>query len=136
MVSVMVSVVVPRAGHGSRAPVIDVQLLGRFVVAGQGRDHPGCRTRPAVWPSSRSPPLTSPSGKQKRWWTWPDKHLSRRNLSLPDELEAAIRSACKAWDGDEPEKAGRLVGRRGETGPRASVRLKQILALINGLHPT
>jgi tetratricopeptide (TPR) repeat protein len=29
---------------------------------------------------------------------------------LPDELETALREACDAWDGGEPEKASRLVG--------------------------
>ena len=36
--------------------------------------------------------------------------LEPTQARLPDELEAAVRAACEAWDRGEPEKAGRLVG--------------------------
>jgi 2-haloalkanoic acid dehalogenase type II len=57
----MVSVVVPQAAHGSRPPVIEVQLLGRFVVAGQGRSV-------GTWPRPSARRLCQPPlGATARW---------------------------------------------------------------------
>ncbi len=36
--------------------------------------------------------------------------LDPTQAQLPDELEAALRAACEAWDQGQPETAGRLVG--------------------------
>ena len=64
----------------------------------------------AVWPSSRSPPLTSTLGQTEKAVDVARQTLEPTQLWLPDELEAAIQGACEAWERGEPEKAGRHVG--------------------------
>ena len=89
-------------------------------------DRPGgCRTHSAVWPSSRSPPLTSTLGQTEKAVDVARQTLEPTQLWLPDELEAAIQGACEAWDQGRARESRPACRGRGGTGPKASIRLTE-----------